>query len=198
MLSTPNIKRGGGRCNQRNQPIILPEKIEKVRFTTFIAFDLHWYLEFDDILRHMCHATCHAKRKSLHFSLYIGCFADYTGCSVPLLLSGSIGNDIDKHNVVSFVTLLWYYITKCAYTAVAWNLNQLMKPLAAIFLPTRSTCFWLGHQISNMNCNNDIDFHDNQGSCKISIICFLCFGTVVGGLWLVLYFMILFVVPTSF
>ena len=91
-----------------------------------------------------------------------------------------------------------YYITMCAYTAVAWNLNQLMKLLAAFFLPTRSTCFWLGHQISNMNCNNDIDFHDNQGSCKISIICFLCFGTVVDGLWLVLCFMILFVVPTSF
>ena len=96
MLSTPNIKRGGGRCNQRNQPINLPEKIEKVRFTTFIAFDLHWYLKFDDILRHRCHATCHAQRKSLHFSLYIGCFADHTGCSVPLLLSGSIGNEIDK------------------------------------------------------------------------------------------------------
>ena len=133
MLSTPNIG-GGERCSQRNQPINLPEKIEKVRFTTFIAFDLHWYLEFDDILRHRCHATCHAQRKSLHFSLYIGTFADYTGCSVPLLLSGSIGNDIDKHNVVSFVTLLWYYITVCAYTAVAWNLNQLMKPLAALFL----------------------------------------------------------------
>ena len=133
MLSTPNIG-GGERCSQRNQPINLPEKIEKVRFTTFIAFDLHWYLEFDDILRHRCHATCHAQRKSLHFSLYIGTFADHTGCSVPLLLSGSIGNDIDKHNVVSFVTLLWYYITVCAYTAVAWNLNQLMKALGALFL----------------------------------------------------------------
>ena len=143
MLSTPNIKRRGGRCSQRNQPINLPEKIEKVRFTTFIAFDLHWYLEFDDILRHRCHATCHAQRKSLHFSHYITTFADYTGCSV----SGSIGNDIDKHNVVSFVTLLWYYITMCAYTAVAWNLNQLMKPLAALFLRAHSTCFWLRHQI---------------------------------------------------
>ena len=29
MLSTPNIKRRGGRCSQRNQPINLPEKIKK-------------------------------------------------------------------------------------------------------------------------------------------------------------------------
>ena len=181
MLSTPNIKRGGGRCNQRNQPINLPEKIEKVRFTTFIAFDLHWYLKFDDILRHRCHATCHAQRNSLHFSLYIGCFADYTGCSVLLLLSGSIGNDIDKHNVVSFVTLLWYYITKCAYTAVAWNLNQLMKPLAAFFLRTRSTCSWLRHQISNMNCNNDTDFHDKYWSRKRKFPCVFLFPFCVLG-----------------